>query len=73
MLEGAVVVGGLSALGAGLYSIGIPKDSILEYETQIKAGKFVVIAHGLPEEVSRIQGVIARTNHQSLKVHACCA
>jgi hypothetical protein len=26
-LEGAVVVGGLSALGAGLYSIGIPKDS----------------------------------------------
>jgi hypothetical protein len=25
-LEGAVVVGGLSALGAGLYSIGIPKD-----------------------------------------------
>src|SRR5271165_4403513 len=25
-LEGAVVVGGLSAIGAGLYSIGIPKD-----------------------------------------------
>lgn len=32
-LEGAVVVGGLSALGAGLYSIGIPEDSIIEYET----------------------------------------
>jgi uncharacterized membrane protein len=28
-LEGAVVVGGLSAIGAGLYSIGIPKDSIV--------------------------------------------
>ena len=26
-LEGAVVLGGLSALGAGLCSIGIPKDS----------------------------------------------
>ena len=27
-LEGAIVVGGLSAVGAGLYSLGIPKDSI---------------------------------------------
>lgn len=28
-LESAVVVGGLSALGAGLFSLGIPKNSIL--------------------------------------------
>src|SRR5580692_9506050 len=40
-LEGAVVVGGLSALGAGLYSIGIPKDSILRYEVALKADKFL--------------------------------
>ena len=36
-LEGAVVMGGLSALGAGLYSLGIPRDSVLEYETAIKS------------------------------------
>src|SRR5271155_2698372 len=36
-LEGAVVVGGVSAIGAGLYSIGIPKDSIVEYESAVKA------------------------------------
>ena len=65
-LEGAVVVGGLSALGAGLYSIGIPKDSIIEYETQIKAGKFVVIAHGSPAELSK-------TKHQGMEKHSCCA
>src|ERR1700684_1239879 len=35
-LEDAVLVGGLSALGAGLYSIGISKDSILTYEAGIK-------------------------------------
>ncbi len=35
-LEGAAVVGGLSALGAGLYSIGIPKDSVFQYETAVK-------------------------------------
>ena len=41
-LEGAVVVGGLSALGAGLYGMGIPKDSILQYETAVKSGKYVL-------------------------------
>jgi len=51
-LEGAVV-GGLSALGAGLYSIGIPKDSIMEYETALKSDKFLVIAHGTAEEVAQ--------------------
>src|SRR5208337_2229429 len=50
-LEGAAIVGGLSALGAGLYSIGIPKDSILRYETAVKSGKFVLIFHGTPGEV----------------------
>jgi hypothetical protein len=38
-LEGAVVVGGLSALGAGLYSLGIPKDSVIQYETALKVRK----------------------------------
>ena len=71
-LEGAVVVGGLSALGAGLYSIGIPKDSIIEYESQIKMGKYVVIAHGSPNEVSETQKTIALTKHQGMKEHACC-
>ena len=72
-LESAVVVGGLSALGAGLYSIGIPQDSIIEYETQIKAGKFVVIAHGSPDEVGKTKGALAATKHQGMKEHACCS
>ena len=72
-LEGAVVVGGLSALGAGLYSIGIPKDSIIEYETQIKAGKFVVITHGSPDEVSKTKDTLAATKHQGMQEHDCCA
>jgi uncharacterized membrane protein len=52
-LEGAIVVGGLSALGAGIYSLGIPKDSVLQYATALQTGKFVVIAYdsqnGMPE------------------------
>lgn len=48
-LEGATVVGGLSALGAALYSIGIPKDSVVKYETALKSNKFVLVVHGTGE------------------------
>jgi hypothetical protein len=70
-LEGATVVGGMSALGAGLFSIGIPKDSVLSYETQIKAGKFVVIAHGTREEVEKGRTVLAGATHYDGKAHNC--
>src|SRR5271157_2151982 len=36
-LEGAAVIGGVSAIGAGLYSLGIPKDSVVKYDTALKA------------------------------------
>jgi uncharacterized membrane protein len=68
-LEGAVVVGGLSAIGAGLYSLGIPRDSILRYETALKTGKFVVIAHGTAAEVARARDIINRTNPEALEEH----
>jgi hypothetical protein len=55
-LEGAVLVGGLSALGAGLYSIGIPKDSVVKYETALKSDKFLLMAHGTADEVDEGQG-----------------
>ena len=52
-IENAVVLGGLSALGAALYSIGIPKDSVIAYENAVKADGFLVMAHGSPAEVER--------------------
>jgi len=57
-LEGAAAVGGLTALGAGLYSIGIPKDSIVKYETALKADKFLLIVHGTQEEVERARDML---------------
>ena len=42
-LEGAAIMGGLNAFGAALYSMGIPKDSILKYETSLKSDKFLLI------------------------------
>lgn len=58
VLEGAVVVGGLSALGAGLYSLGIPKNSVVTYETSIRAGKFVLVAHGTAAEVAKAREIL---------------
>jgi uncharacterized membrane protein len=60
-IEGAAVVGGLSALGAGLYGMGIPKDSVLQYETAVKANKYVLVAHGTTDEVLRAQHILEQT------------
>lgn len=57
-LEGAIVVGGLSALGAGLYSLGIPKNRVITYEMSIKAGKFVLVAHGTAVEVAKARDIL---------------
>jgi hypothetical protein len=61
-LEGAVVVGGLSALGAALYGIGIPKDSVIQYETDMAADRFLVMAHGTDEEVQRAKKILDAVN-----------
>jgi hypothetical protein len=68
-LEGAVVVGGLSALGAGLYSLGIPKDSILQYETALKTNKFLLIAHGSVDEITHAKEILNRTKPETLEHH----
>ena len=68
-LEGAVAVGGLSAIGAGLYSLGIPKDSMLKYETALKIDKFVPIAHGSTEEISHAKEILHRIDSEILEQH----
>ena len=69
-LEGAVVVGGLSALGAGLYSIGIPKDSVVKYETALKSDKFLLLAHGTADEVAKARDIMQTTHAVEVAVHA---
>ncbi len=68
-LEGALVVGGLSALGAGLVGLGIPEDSILQYETALKTDKFLLIIHGSAAETNHAKLVLASTGPESLQHH----
>ena len=63
----AILVGGLSALGAALYGIGIPKDSVIQYETAVKADCFLVMAHGRADEIARAKAILARSSlHASM-------
>jgi uncharacterized membrane protein len=68
-LESAAVVGGFSALGAALFSVGIPKDSIVRYETHVKNGKLLLVAHGTPEEVERAKNLLDQSEATSAVVH----
>lgn len=69
-IENAVVVGGLSALGAALFSIGVPKDSVVRYETALKTDSFLLMAHGAPAEIDRAKTILAATSPSRLEVHA---
>ena len=68
-LEGAALVGGVSAIGAGLYGMGIPKDSVLNYETALKTDKFVLLVNGTLRDVEKAREVIENTRPASVTVH----
>jgi hypothetical protein len=68
-LEGFVVVGSLSALGVGLYCLGIHWGSIAQCETALKIGQFVVIADGSAEETAYARDIINRTGPEALAEH----
>jgi hypothetical protein len=60
----------LGALGAGLFSIGIPKNSIVKYETALKTDQFVLVAHGTAAEVAKAKDIIETTHPAELHMHS---
>jgi hypothetical protein len=69
-IEGAVLVGGLSAIGAAFYGIGIPKDSVIRYEEAIKADGFLVAAHGLAAEMARAKAILQASHPTRVDVRS---
>ena len=73
-VEGAILVGGLSALGAALFSIGIPKDSVVQYEQAVKTDGYLVVGQGAVNEMARAKAIFESNNparidlHENLKV-----
>ncbi len=72
-LEGAVVLGGISAIGAALYSSGIRKDSVIDYETALTADNFLVMARGSEAEMARAKAILSEGKASRIDTHAPAA
>ena len=70
VIEGAVIVGGFSAIAAALYGLGIPKDTVLQYETAIEADSFLVMAHDTPSRIALAKGILETADASQVDVHA---
>jgi len=68
-LEGAVLVGGISALAGALMAVGIPKNSVLRYETALKADNFMLVVHGDAQEIERARGLLKASGLSSFDHH----
>jgi hypothetical protein len=68
-LEGAAMVGGISALAGALMMVGIPKDSVLRYETALKANKFMLVVHGDAQEIKRAHELLETSGLASFDHH----
>ena len=69
-LEGAAVGGATGVVAAALSNLGMPPDNVVRYELDVKAGKFLVIAHGTPEMIVHARAVLGTTAATSVSSHA---
>lgn len=58
-LEGAAVIGGVSALGAALTQIGVADDEVIKFEAALKVDKYVLMVHGTAADVTRARAVLS--------------
>jgi hypothetical protein len=57
-LSNAVIFGELTAVGTGLYSIGIPQDQVLLCESALREGRYLVLAHGSANAVRTAREIL---------------
>jgi hypothetical protein len=68
-LEGAALGGGIGILMGALASLDIPKESIVKYETALKADKYLLIAHGSPKEIDQAKKTLSGKSGIKVDVH----
>jgi uncharacterized membrane protein len=66
-IEGAAIGGGFAAIGAALASIGIPQDSVISYESNLKAGSFLLMIHGNELTTQRAKIILESTTPERLE------
>ena len=68
-VEGAIAGTCLGCLAGALVGWGIPRDRALTYETQIKGGKFLVVARGVPEVIERARTLLVHHTSEHVDVY----
>jgi hypothetical protein len=68
-IEGAVAGAAGGGLLGALFGWGVSRQHILKYEERVKGGKYLVIAHGSPDEVERARAALEDTQPEELNVH----
>ena len=72
-LQGAVLGGSASALVGALSTLGVPRDSVLRYETAIKADKFLVVVNGGNEAIRRAHELLVAAGSDDVQAHPATA
>jgi hypothetical protein len=67
-LEGALAGAAIGGLSGALVGWGVPKEQALKYETQVKAGKFLVIARGKTADVDRARTLLGPEGSEHVEV-----
>ncbi len=72
ILGGVTVVDGLHGLGTKQYSC-ISRETIPDYEAELKAGRLLLFFHGTANEVSQAKSVIDATHPEGWNGNVGCA
>jgi len=62
--------GGSNAIGSALSGIGIPGNSVVQYEFAVKADGFIVMAHDIGTDFERARDVLRETDPAHIETHA---
>lgn len=69
-LEGAAVGGAAGILGSSLASFGFPAEEIVKYETEVKAGRYLVLVRSEAAEIERAHTVLGTSGASPLSARA---
>ena len=50
--------------------MGIPKDSVVQYEVALKTDKFLLLVHGTAAEVEKAKDIIEGTKPVNVTLHS---
>jgi radical SAM superfamily enzyme YgiQ (UPF0313 family) len=59
----------LAAGGAGLYSLGIPKDSVIKYDVSLKSDQYLLLFHGAHDAAVQVEELLANSGSLAVNLH----